>query len=266
MNRIVLFASLIMLAACATTQDVENLQYNMNLQERRIEDRMDSLARSLAAAEQKLAGQIESASSPVRSTQANLWAEIESLRTQVASLQGNLDEVRLQARQTDSGDIRELKDRVGLIEARLLEISSRLALDFEARSAAPTGSTHQTADPAQALYERALASFQAREYAQGVTLFNEFAQTYPKHELVSNALFWKGESFFQMKDYGQAILAYQEVIDKFPKSNKIPGALLKQGVSFISLGKDTPGRLLLQDLVKRFPETAEAKRAKELLK
>jgi tol-pal system protein YbgF len=266
MSRIILLVSMFTLAACATTQDVENLQYNMNLQEKRIEERMESLAKSLSSAEQKLAGQIESASTPVRSTQANLWAEIESLRTQVASVQGNLDELRLQSRQTGTDELRELKERVASLESRLVEMSSRLALDLETRPAPPAGTPQQPVDPAQNLYERGLSSFQAREYAQAQTFFSDFATTYSKHELVPNALFWKGESFFQMKDYGQAILAYQEVIDKFPKSNKIPGALLKQGVSFISLGKDKPGRLLLEDLVKRFPDTAEARRAKDLLK
>jgi tol-pal system protein YbgF len=264
MRRFIVFLSLIMLTACATTQDVENLQYNMNAQDKRLEERIESLARSLAAAEQKLAGQIDAASTPVRSTQANLWAEVESLRTQVASLQGTLDTVRQQSQQAGSDEVQELRERIKFLESRLVEVSSRLAIDFESKpgEAAPGAAV----DPAQALYERGLAAFQARDYAQAQTIFDEFGTTYPKHELAANALFWRGESFYQAKDYGQAILSYQEVIDKHPKSNKIPGALLKQGVSFITLGKDKPGRLLLEDLVKRFPDSSEAKRAKELLK
>jgi archaellum component FlaC len=167
MIRIALFISLFTLTACATMQDVENLQYNMNLQNQRIEDRMESLSKALASAEQKLAGQIDAASTPVRSTQANLWAEIESLRTQVGSLQGNLEEVRQQSRQTGTDELQELKTRVALLESRLIEISSRLALDFDARPTTPSATGQQPIDPAQALYERGLASFQSKGIRPG---------------------------------------------------------------------------------------------------
>lgn len=119
--------------------------------------------------------------------------------------------------------------------------------------------------PAKALYERALQAFQSRNYAQARTMWDEFARTFPQHELASNALFWQGESFFQMGDYSRAVLAYQDVISKYPQSNKYAAAMLKQGVCFFRLGKDRAGVLVLEDLIKRFPSLPEATRAKTIL-
>ncbi|MBG0778211.1 MAG: tol-pal system protein YbgF [Desulfovibrionaceae bacterium] len=122
-----------------------------------------------------------------------------------------------------------------------------------------------TVNPADALYTQALESFKAREYEKAQRIWQEFTETFKKHPLMANALFWQGECFYQMRDYARAVLAYQKVIESYPNNSKYPAALLKQGISFQRLGRDKAGRLLLEDVVKKFPQSAEAKRAKELL-
>lgn len=121
-------------------------------------------------------------------------------------------------------------------------------------------------DPAKGLYDSARSEFEKRNYAAAQTLWDEFARTFPKHELVPNAWFWQGESFYQQGDYNRAVLAYQQVIAGWPKSTKYKTALFKQGVSFVKLGKTGPGKLLLQDVIKKFPKSPEARRAKDFLK
>lgn len=122
------------------------------------------------------------------------------------------------------------------------------------------------ADAASTLYKSARAAFEARDYKQGVALWEEFVTTFPKHDLVSNALFWQGESYFQLKDYARAVLKYQSVIDNYPKSSKYVTSLFKQGVSFMRLDKAKMGRLRLEEVAQKYPETAEGKRAASLLK
>jgi tol-pal system protein YbgF len=96
-------------------------------------------------------------------------------------------------------------------------------------------------------------------------MWAEFAQKYPEHELVPNAIFWQGESYYQLREYARAVLKYQEVIDNHKDSTKYRAALLKQGISFMRLGRVKAGRLLLQDVVDKFPDSPEAKRAQIIL-
>ncbi|MBU1001382.1 MAG: tol-pal system protein YbgF [Proteobacteria bacterium] len=122
------------------------------------------------------------------------------------------------------------------------------------------------ADAASTLYKSARAAFEARDYRQGIALWDEFASSFPNHQLVPNALFWQGECYFQIKEYARAVLKYQVVIDKHQKSPKYPTSLLKQGISFMRLGRVKAGKLLLSDVAKKFPTTAEGKRAESILK
>ena len=121
------------------------------------------------------------------------------------------------------------------------------------------------ADPAKLLYDKALAAFKQRKYAAARAAWNEVAETFPKHALVPNALFWQGECFYQEGDYARAVLAYQEVISKYPDSGKYPSSLLKQGISFMKLKKTKAGTLILNDVIKKFPDSPEAKRAKSYI-
>ncbi|MFW6324690.1 MAG: tol-pal system protein YbgF, partial [Desulfovibrionales bacterium] len=179
------------------------------------------------------------------------------LRMQMAEL------TESQTGRTDT--VEELERRTENLDSELQRIVSRLGLE-DGKPAPETEDDDQVrADPAEALYNNALAAFRNREYDQARRLWQEFVSTFPDHKLVANAVFWTGESYYQLNDFGQAILSYQEVIEKHPKSNKHSAALLKQGISFMKLDKEKPGKLLLQELVNKFPDSAEAKRAKELL-
>ena len=122
------------------------------------------------------------------------------------------------------------------------------------------------ADAASTLYKSARAAFEARDYRQGIALWDEFVSTFDGHKLVPNALFWQGECYYQMKDYARAVLKYQVVIDKYKKSTKYPTSLLKQGISFMRLGRIKAGKLLLKDVADSFPKTPEGRRAATIIK
>lgn len=295
MRRIcVLLALALFTASCVTSRgEIDTLSSRVWQQE----DRQRQLQTKLVEIERTLA-ELET---PMRSTQANLWAEIEALRTQTATLQGQMEELQriLQGGPGSeaSGMIADLSRRVEHLDSSVTMIASQLALDLGPRPGAeeldgpgrpgpdippdpvsprpdgdrPLFEPEQATpvriadDPAKALYDAALQAFHARNYSQARKMWDEFARTFPQHELVSNALFWQGESFFQMGDFSQAVLAYQDVISKHPDSNKYAASLLKQGVCFFRLGKDRAAVLVLEDLTKRFPSLPEAARAKTIL-
>ena len=126
--------------------------------------------------------------------------------------------------------------------------------------------TQAQSDIAKALYDNGVQSFNARNYKQSLKSFSDFTDTYAKHKLVSNAWFWRGECNYQLANYPAAALDYEQVISKYGSSGKVAPAYLKQGMCFIKAGKKDAAKVRLQELIKKFPKSAEATRAKQLMK
>ena len=284
MKRIILLVGLcLMLASCMVkNEDFIALQNQVADQEQQFNKEIEALRISQAATQGQL--------TEVRPAAADMRADLENMRVGVAQLQGRLDSAEQQMsvsgeiEDKNSATLTQLAADVDKMKLIVAQMAGMLALDTNfaapaqpgapgaADAAAPqavpaaTPAAPPVADAAQALYDKALDAFKQRNYDAAQATWAEFSKTFPKHDLVQNALFWQGECYFQMGDYARAVLAYQEVISKYPKSNKYPAALLKQGVSFIKLGKEKAGKLLLEDLVAKHPKTVEAQRAKALLK
>jgi len=120
-------------------------------------------------------------------------------------------------------------------------------------------------DPADALYTKALQSFNAKQYQNALDSWSDFIKSYPQNALVPNSMFWRGEAYYQIGDYANAVLAYQDVVEKFPKSAKYPDALFKRGAAFLKLGNSKAAKLSLQEVIDKFPDSTYAKRAKSML-
>ncbi len=285
-NICILLVVALLAAACASSSEVNSLSSRLWEQE----DKQRRMQGQLQAMDQELNRLMAEMEAPMRATQANLWAEIEGLRTQTATMQGQMEELQRSMHGGGEGAMADLARQVAYLDRSVAMIAGQLALDLGPRPGAAepgasmpagppgqetwTGAPEQPAqpfrpvptdDPAKALYDSALQAFHARNYTQAQRMWDEFAKTFPQHELVSNAVFWQGEAYFQMGDYAQAVLAYQDVISKHPKSNKYAAAMLKQGVCFFRLDKERAGVLVLEDLIKRFPTLPEAARAKTIL-
>ncbi len=130
----------------------------------------------------------------------------------------------------------------------------------------PAVSQPAQTDVAKALYDAGYKAFTDGKYPQALQSFTDFTTTYPKHNLIGNAWFWKGESNFRLKNYANAALDYEQVITNYPKNQKVPAAYLKQAMSFKEVNKKDVARFRLEDLIKKFPQAPETARAKQLLK
>ncbi|EMG38927.1 tol-pal system protein YbgF [Desulfocurvibacter africanus PCS] len=272
--------SVLTITGCASQADVNLLQAQVQqqaTQQRNVQQRVNDLETQLRQIQSQVQEvdkrlksllQLSTQNTSAQSAQANMWSEMESMRVQFAKLQGEMDTL---VRENQLAEQQGLKPEavhalMQEVEDMKTALQSQLAIDFEQLSkeekAVKGDKGAQSSDPAQALYLRALDNFKKRNYMNAQSMWAEFVKAYPKHELVSNAIFWQGESFYQTGDFARAVLSYQDVITKYPKSNKIPAAMLKQGIAFKKIGKDKAGDLVLQELVKKYPKSAEAKRAK----
>lgn len=276
-------SSTLAITGCATQADVNLLQAQVQqqaTQQRNLQQRVNDQETQLRQIQSQVQDidkrlksllQLSTQNTSAQSAQANMWSEMESMRVQFAKLQGELDNLVRENQLAEQQGVKPDAVRALMQEVEDMKttLQSQLAIDFEQLSKeekAVKGAqgAQQNSDPAQALYLRALDNFKKRNYLNAQSMWMEFVQAYPKHELVSNAVFWQGESFFQLGDFARAVLSYQDVITKYPKSNKVPAAMLKQGIAFKKIGKDKAGNLVLQELIKKYPNSAEAKRAKSL--
>jgi tol-pal system protein YbgF len=121
------------------------------------------------------------------------------------------------------------------------------------------------ANLAKTLYDSGTKAFSDRRYDDAVRIFTDFINTYPRHNLISNAHFWQGEAYYQLKNYSNAILSYQQVIEKYPGSNKLQSCMFKQGVAMYRRGQKDAARVRLNELIRKYPKSTEATRAQQFL-
>ncbi|WP_031484078.1 tol-pal system protein YbgF [Maridesulfovibrio frigidus] len=283
------------LSGCVTTSDMDSLRLEVRQSRSQLNKKIDTLDQQMNQADTSIRDEIKTSSTPVQNRQANIWAEVNTLKIEVAKIQGSLDTLATSMYDLNGGDSNStvsLNELTQQFYAMRMALESQLDMNLDliqphpetenkyhkavsATTPAPVGiaavvtpvvKKEAPADPAKALYNKALELFKVREYKKAIVDWSEFTKAFPKNSLVPNAIFWKGECYYQLKDYPNAALKYQVIIGKYPKSNKYNSAMLKQGLSLIKLGKTKSGKYILEDLVKKAPDSLEAKRAKQYLK
>ncbi|WP_243439228.1 tol-pal system protein YbgF [Fundidesulfovibrio soli] len=118
-----------------------------------------------------------------------------------------------------------------------------------------------TTDPAEAVYNMAMESFNQRDYERANSLYSELLKSYPNSRQAPGALFWQAEINFQQGDFARSALLCQDLIQKYPSSTMVPAAMLKQGLAFRKLNKNQAAKILFQDVVQRYPNSPEARSA-----
>lgn len=285
---IFLFLIAFFITGCTTTmEDYNQLQRQLNelrhvqrQDKLQFQDTIQTLEQEIAALQEQTEKLMDQTAGGVRSIQADLWSGLEAQKVELATIKGMQEEARLkllnleQQQSAREQEIVEMQEQLQVLDSQVQQVISQLGLEIESKISSADAEPRPESrddipgpetDPAQQIYEQALESFNQREYAQAISLWSEFMESFSEHELVPNAYFWQGESYYQLQDYAQAALQYQEIIENFPESSKYPTSLLKQGLSFYHLDKNKAGRILLQELIDEYPDSAEAKRARIFL-
>lgn len=118
---------------------------------------------------------------------------------------------------------------------------------------APAAGAPAAAGADQGAYNQAFDVLKAGKYADAITVFQQFLQTYPQSSLADNAQYWLGESYYVTRDFQNAAAAFQAVLDRWPDSRKAPDALLKLGYTQAELKHIAQARATLGSVSTRFP-------------
>ena len=267
--------SLLMVAGCASTGDLDATRSEIN----QLKRESFELKKEAADLRKQTTGVArEDSFNALRESQTSLYSQVNEQSRELQVLRGRFDEYKFfmdKAMKESSIERELLRSQINSLEARVKELSERLAKSIDARPPAaeqkpPAEEGGERASEAKktedngtaALYESAYASFKGKKYKEAREKFNALISKYPKDGLVGNAHFWIGESYFAEKDFENAILAYETLIKSYPRNDKIPGALYKQGLSFMELGDKKTAKVIFDKLIEKYPDSREAPMAK----
>ncbi len=231
----------------------------------------------------------------------HLAARLQEIDQEIARLHGIVE--RLQAEGDPSAALRNLEQRVALIERQLGIEPPAPASEFtpapSQEQTAPPVPPAQPAPPAnqppappavqqpapqqhapdqrveirnkplptdEQSYRRAYALVRSGSTSEALPLLREFVTQYPKSRYVPDALYWIGDALFEEGRYDEAVLQFDRVVKEHPGSKKELSALLKLGQSFAKMGDPQSSRIIYEKLLKEHPHSAQARHAKTLLK
>jgi len=122
-------------------------------------------------------------------------------------------------------------------------------------SSAPPAST--AANP-QSEYSTAMNLLAKARYDEASSAFRNFADTHPKDERASQAVYWIGDIAYVQKDYAGAARNFAEVIKNYPTSSRAPDSMLKLGQALIASGRKKEGCTALAALKEKYPKAPPA--------
>lgn len=156
-----------------------------------------------------------------------------------------------------------LRELVGGLETTVAGVSAQVA---RLEAVPPRGpEVRVPAPPAEALFERAMASLRGGELGQTVLDLEELVARYPGHALVRAAHFWIAEAYFRARDYARAATEYQKVVEA-PPGDKTAEALLRLGLTQRALKREDRAREAWAQLLREYPDTDAAHRARNALR
>ena len=114
----------------------------------------------------------------------------------------------------------------------------------------------------QVVYDNALGSLRAGDYAEAERGFKGIVVRDPKAELAANAQYWLGETYYVRKMYTEAASAFLTAYQDYPKGPKRPDSLLKLGMSLKGLGQKNAACDSFSELLTKYPLASKSIRAR----
>jgi len=269
---------ILLLAGCATKQDLKIVQYDFDKKMSVQANGIESLKQENAALRKAIESNQE-AISALRKTQAELNADVTDLKDRIQQINGRTEELRKDITAVNTSVQRrdeEIKEKVDRVAFKVNFLENFLGIGKKDAAEEPAERGSKSADgqhkdvlngktDKESLYASAYEVFKEGKYEKARGDFQNFLKLYPQSEYSGNAQFWIGECYYYDRKYEKAILEYEKVVKNYPEGNKVPYALLKQGLSFQQLGDKTSARLILQQIIRDYPNTNQARTAREKL-
>lgn len=281
---------LVALSGCATTDDLQQVRYELNQKIADVADnRVAVVEKKVAAVEESLPrlkaedDKIRSemtknfeAVTALRKSTAETGADITDVRDAIQQLRGQVDVLRkdlatavTHANRKDD-EYKEIREKLNNTLFKINFIENFLGIGKREDQPEGTEKGEKSKDAKgrpdrESAYAAAYELFKDGKFDKAREAFQNFLKQYTDTEYSDNAQFWIGECYYFEKKYENAILEYEKVAKNYPDGDKVPYALLKQGIAFLNLGDKASAKLILQRVIKDYPNTNQARTAKATL-
>jgi len=184
------------------------------------------------------------------------------------NLAGDIDNLRLYANKFDTAgnvsedlraDIQKVKNAFNFQECQKIQSEHRhmeAAACFE-KYAREFPDESRSVD---AIYNAALAYFEAKKVVKALETQRTIIDKYPKHELAPKAAYAIGEMFRQTAAYGEASTWYEFLVQRYPDHKLAQNALRYAAIFRKTLGQYKQAIANLQTYLRKYPNEADAPR------
>lgn len=248
------------LGACATRNDLVDLQEEIRRLEQAQSSAFDGLTASVLLGNRQALDSVAAGSRfalDFRGTLNRDLARIERSILQFGEIVGQ-NQYTLGEVQREIGDLRREIQEIRRIVERLGVDSLGIVV--------PDGS----------LPPSDVGSFEAEEFDAAVRLFEsesqvarmafeQFMEFYPNSENAPRALMYLGQLGIREEQPRQAIDTYLGIADRYPESEQVPQALYRAAVVYISLEEFEQARTLLEQVIDSYPDHSVAEQARARL-
>jgi len=131
----------------------------------------------------------------------------------------------------------------------------------DARTDAESARAAKSTSDAKRDFDAALGLMRARQFDKAIDGLTAFLVRYPDHDLVDQAMFWRGDCLYEKGAHGRAVDQLQGLIARFPASSKAPDAMLLLGLAQKRLGAEEESRRAFAELKQRYPKSDAARQA-----
>jgi tol-pal system protein YbgF len=159
-------------------------------------------------------------------------------------------------------EIRNLNTELNSQRQKIFDLQAQL--DAERTKPKTVDKSAPTSSGNKGRYDNALSNYNARNYRQAVTSFEELLVSEPNSSLADNCQYWIGECYYALGDYTKSIAAFEKVFS-YNNSNKNADAQLKLGMCYWRLNDVGRAKQEFERLISLYPESKYTPIAKKYL-
>jgi len=266
MRKLLLIATLVVLVACSSSEDMTLLHREITDVQRQLQNLETSTLDKNDL--DRMEGQMQNLTNQTMRSNADLALKVKELQEQIEALHASLDLTtrRLQAISQELAAARSTMLAQPMLPPVTTVDPDAPAGDHGGTSAVGGAAAINAASSPEELYRSAYEDYMRGNYDLASQGFSEYLRRWPTTDLADNAQYWIGECYDAQDRVEEALDAFSQVLEQYPSSDKAAAAQLKKGLLYLKTGDQGQGVIHLQYVVYEHPGTKEADLAREKLR
>lgn len=208
---------------------------------------------------------------------AEATVRMQQLEERMNNITGQVEESGHQQKMTVQNQIKELKDKVIVLEENNKNLNSEVEslkstvdeqktyLDKVLKSLTKMSAPKAKAKKKVSAYDKAMATYKKGKYKEAKAMLQNLLKTKLSGSRRSRVLHNLGMSSYLLKQDDQVLIYFSKLFTDFPKSGYNKNGLLFLGKSFQRMKKNEEAKQTFNELLTRFPKAKQSSEAKKLL-